>query len=97
MFLIAIEVEQEDDDTENYLQLRGENSAHLIDLETFRNTSAGKITQNIRLSQDGSGSGFFCGLGAACSSLGWCSSRPCFEPCRGSGHAPRAGGVSGLS
>ena len=63
MFLIAIEVEQEDDGTEIYLQLRGENFTHVIDLDTFRNTSEGKMTQNIRLSQDGSGSGFFGGLG----------------------------------
>ena len=63
VFLIAIEVEQEDDGTEIYLQLRGENFTHVIDLDTFRNTSEGKMTQHIRLAQDGSGSGFFGGLG----------------------------------
>ena len=35
VFLIAIEVEQEDDGTEIYLQLRGENFTHVIDLDTF--------------------------------------------------------------
>ena len=56
-------VDEDDDGTEIYLQLRGENFTHVIDLDTFRNTSEGKMTQNLRLSQDGSGSGFFSGLG----------------------------------
>ena len=63
VFLIAIEVDDDEDGTEIYLQLRGENFTHVIDLDTFRNTSEGKMTQNIRLAQDGSGSGFFGGLG----------------------------------
>ena len=63
VYLIAIEVDEDDDGTEIYLQLRGENFTHVIDLDTFRNTSEGKMTQNLRLSQDGSGSGFFSGLG----------------------------------
>ena len=57
--VIAIEV----DDTKIYIQLGGENFTHVIDLDTFRNTSEGKMTQNIRLAQDGSGSGFLGGLG----------------------------------
>ena len=63
MFLIAIEVDEEEDGTEILLQLRGENFSHTIDLDTFRNTSEGRMTQNIRLSQDSTGSGFFGGLG----------------------------------
>ena len=63
MFLVDIEVDEEDDGTEIYLQLRGENFSHIIDLETFRNTSQGWMTQNIQLEQDNSGSGFFRGLG----------------------------------
>ncbi len=63
VYLIAIEVDEDEDGTEIYLQLRGENFTHVIDLDTFRNTSEGKMTQNLRLSQDSSGSGFFSGLG----------------------------------
>ena len=63
VYLIAIDVDEDEDGTEIYLQLRGENFTHVIDLDTFRNTSEGKMTQNIRLSQDSSGSGFFSGLG----------------------------------
>jgi len=63
MFLIAIEVDEEEDGTEILLQLRGENFSHIIDLDTFRNTTEGRMTQNIRLAQDSSGSGFFGGLG----------------------------------
>ena len=63
VFLIAIDVDEDEDGTEIYLQLRGENFTHVIDLDTFRNTSEGKMTQNLRLSQDSSGSGFFSGLG----------------------------------
>ena len=56
-------MDEDEDGTEIYLQLRGENFTHVIDLDTFRNTSEGKMTQNLRLSQDSSGSGFFSGLG----------------------------------
>ena len=63
MFLLVMEVDEEEDGTEILLQLRGENFSHIIDLDTFRNTSEGRMTQNIRLAQDSSGSGFFGGLG----------------------------------
>jgi hypothetical protein len=63
LFLIAIEVNEEDDGTELYLQLQGQNFLHIVDLETFRNTSEGKMTQNIQLSQDNAGLGLFSGLG----------------------------------
>lgn len=63
VFLIAIEVNEEDDGTELYLRLHGQNFPHIIDLATFRNTSEGKMTQNIQLSQDNAGSGLFSGLG----------------------------------
>ena len=63
VYLIAIEVEEVDDGTEIYLQLQGENFSHTIDLDTFRNTSEGKMTHNLRLSATASSSGFFGGLG----------------------------------
>jgi len=63
VFLIAVEVDEEDDGTELYLQLQGQNFPHIIDLVTFRNTSEGKMTQNIQLSQDNAGFGLFSGLG----------------------------------
>jgi hypothetical protein len=63
LFLIAIEVNEEDDGTELYLQLQGQNFLHIVDLETFRNTSEGKMTQNIQLSQDNADLGLFSGLG----------------------------------
>jgi len=55
LFLVAIEVNEEDDGTELYLQLQGQNFLHIVDLATFRNTSEGKMTQNIQLSQDNAG------------------------------------------
>ncbi len=62
-YMVAIEVDEEDDGVEIYLQLQGENFSHVIDLDTFRNTSQGRMTQNLQLTQDASGSGFFTGLG----------------------------------
>ncbi|MEK9696553.1 MAG: hypothetical protein VW270_12350 [Candidatus Poseidoniales archaeon] len=63
IFLIAIEVNEEDDGTELYLHLQGQNFLHTIDLATFRNTSEGKMTQNIQLSQNNADSNLFSGLG----------------------------------
>ena len=63
MFTLVLEVEEEDDGTEILMQLRGENFSHTLDLETFRNTSDERMTQNIRLAQEPTSSGFFGGLG----------------------------------
>ena len=62
-YLISFEVDEQDDDVEIYLRLEGENFSHTIDLSTFRNTTEGRMTQNLQLSTDASGSGFFTGLG----------------------------------
>ena len=63
MFTVAIEVSDEDDGTEIYLQLQGENFSHTLDLDTFRNTSDGRMTQNIQLSENAASSGFLGGIG----------------------------------
>ena len=62
-YMLAIEVEEEDDGVEIYLQLQGENFSHVIDLDTFRNTPNGRMTHNLQLSAAASGSGFFTGVG----------------------------------
>jgi len=63
VYLIAIDVDEDEDGTEIYLQLRGENFSHVIDLDTFRNTPNGRMTHNLQLSAAASGSGFFTGVG----------------------------------
>ena len=62
-YMVAIEVEEEDDGVEIYLQLQGENFSHVIDLDTFRNTPNGRMTHNLQLSAAASGGGFFTGVG----------------------------------
>jgi hypothetical protein len=62
-YLIVIDVAEEDNGVEIYLQLHGENFSHFIDLDIFRNTSDGRMTQNLQLSKAASDSGVFTGLG----------------------------------
>lgn len=62
-YLMVIEVAPEDDGVEIYLQLQGENFSHIIDLDTFRNTTDGRMTHHLQLSAEASGSGFFTGVG----------------------------------
>ena len=82
VYLIAIEVDEDEDGTEIYLQLRGENFTHVIDLDTFRNTSNGKMTQNLRLLKTVRARASSADWAAASCCLDSCSCRPCFEPCR---------------
>ena len=62
-YMLVLEVEEEDDGTEILLTLRGEQFPHTLDLDTFRNTSDGRMTQFIMLEQTPASSGAFGGAG----------------------------------
>ena len=62
-FTLVIDANEDDDGTEILLTLKGEQFSHIIDLETHRMSSDGRMLQNLQLQQEPASPGIFGGFG----------------------------------
>ena len=62
-YSIVIDVTEDEDEMDILLNLRGENFAHTIDLQAYRDSSNNQMMQDIRLEQNPPPSGVFLGFG----------------------------------
>ena len=62
-YTLILEADEEENDLDIQLSLRGENFTHTIDLEKHQNSSDNKVNQDIQLEQNPPPSGVFMGFG----------------------------------
>ena len=78
-FTIVIEAEEEEDNLEILLTLKGENFTHIIDLSRYENSSQGRVYQDIVLAQNPPLLECSLALDASLSSSVWSLFRCCCE------------------
>ena len=62
-FTVVIDADWDEDDTEIYLSVKGENFTHIIDISAMENSSNNRVIQDIQLEQNPISGGIFAGAG----------------------------------